>query len=396
MDDKYILEEISKEKEKLVEDRRSLHKLAELSSKEFKTSAYLKDEVRKLGLPIVEIEGTGFYAILDSKRPGKTIGLRADIDALPICESPNNLSKNREVKSNDENVFHACGHDGHMAILLTSMKILKANIDKLTGRIIFIFEEAEETGLGIGKMLDKLKEENIDYFYGNHLASFLKTGEIALDPGPVMAGFAMVDFTIKGVGGHSSRPDKAVSPIFAQAAVIQSLSSAFVNRLDPDKAVTLGLSTINGGHIHNVIADEVRITGTLRYFDKDEGEKALDLIKDIGDGVARAHGCSFVINKIEAEHDPVVNDSYLSELMIKELSPYFGDKLLRDTRWYASESFEAYGKLAPSLFSLVGIANEEKGSGAEHHTPEFDLDEDALSEGVFAMVKFALVLLSKK
>lgn len=393
MKDKYILEEINKDKNKLINQRRKLHTLAEVSSKEYKTSAYLKDEVKKLGLPIVEVEGTGFYAILDSKKEGKTIGLRTDIDALPICEADTNLSQKRIVVSDDKEVFHACGHDGHMAILLSTMRILKNNIDKLKGKIIFIFEEGEETGIGVFKMIDKLKDENIDFFYGNHLTSFLKTGEIALDPGAVMAGFAMIDFTIKGVGGHSSRPDKAISPIFAQAAVIQSLASAFVNRLDPNQTVTLGLSTIHGGKAHNVIAEEVRIDGTMRYFDRKEVDKALELIENVGSQVANAHGCKFIVNTLEAEYDPVINDSDLSRIMKEELRDYFGENLKEDIKWYASESFELYGKLAPSLFSLVGIANEDKGSGAEHHTPLFDLDEDALENAVFAMVKFAIRLL---
>lgn len=393
MNDKYILEEINKDKNKLIDQRRKLHTLAEVSSKEYRTSAYLKDEVRKLGLPIVEVEGTGFYAILDSKRDGKTIGLRTDIDALPICEAETNLSQKRIVVSEDKEVFHACGHDGHMAILLSTMRILKKNIDKLKGKIIFIFEEGEETGIGVFKMIDKLKDENIDFFYGNHLASFLKTGEIALDPGAIMAGFAMVDFTIKGVGGHSSRPDKAVSPIFAQAAVIQSLASAFVNRLDPNQTVTLGLSTIHGGKAHNVIAEEVRIDGTMRYFDREEVDKAISLIENVGSQVASAHGCKFIVNTLKPEYDPVINDSDLSRIMKEELRDYFGENLKEGIKWYASESYELYGKLAPALFSLVGIANEDKGSGAEHHTALFDLDEDALENAVFAMVKFATIFL---
>lgn len=388
MDDKYIISEIEKDKKNFISQRRHLHTIAELSSKEFKTSAYLKNEVKKLGLEIFEVEGTGFYAILDTHRPGKTIGLRTDIDALPVKEAKKNLSCVREILSEDGEVFHACGHDGHMAIILSTMRILVKNKDKLNGKLVFIFEEAEETGASIGRMIESLKKENIDYFYGNHLTSFLNTGEIALDAGPVMAGFAMVDFTIRGVGGHSSRPDKAISPIFCQAAVIQSLASAFVNRLDPDKSVTLGLSTIHGGKARNVIADEVGITGTLRFFDIQEVDKAIDVIKLVGTNVAKAHGCEFIVNKLAVENNPVINDARLSAIMTEELENNFATNIKKGITWYASESFEAYGKLGPSLFAFVGIKNDKKGTGAEHHTPYFDIDEDSLAYGIFAMVKF--------
>lgn len=394
MEDFLIQNQIEKDKKKIIETRRKLHRMAEASGKEFKTSKFLKEEVQKLGLTIVEVSTTGFYAVLDSGLAGKTLALRTDIDALPICENSFNLTREKYSVSDDKEASHACGHDGHMTILLESMKILVENKDKIKGRIIFIFEEGEETGCGIIPMIKALEKENIDAFYGNHLASFLKTGEIAINKGPIMAGFIRTRFTVKGVGGHSSRPDLAVSPIFAQAAIIQSLASSWVNRLDPTKTVTLGLSTIHGGSAHNVIADKVTIDGTLRYFDRKEVEKAMDQIDIVGKNIARAHGCEFINETGNEQYDPVINDPDLSDLMEENIKEYFGDNIKRDIRWFASESFEAYGKLAPSLFALVGTLNDKKGSGAEHHTPEFDLDEDSLDYGIFAMVKFATSFLA--
>lgn len=394
MEDFLIKDQIEKDKKRIIDTRRKLHRMAEVSGREFNTSKFLKEEVKKMGLAIVEVPTTGFYAVLDSGRPGKTLGLRTDIDALPICESSLNLTREKYSVSDDNEASHACGHDGHMTILLESMKILVDNKDKIKGRIIFIFEEGEETGCGIIPMIRALEKENIDAFYGNHLASFLKTGEIAIDEGPIMAGFIRTRFTVKGVGGHSSRPDLAVSPIFAQAAIIQSLASSWVNRLDPTKTVTLGLSTIHGGSAHNVIADKVTIDGTLRFFDREEVDKAIEQIDIVGKNIAKAHGCDFINETGDEQYDPVINDPDLSRLMKENIKDYFGDKIKKDVRWFASESFELYGKLAPSLFALVGMANDKKGSGAEHHTPEFDLDEDSLDYGIFAMVKFATSFLA--
>lgn len=395
MDNEKLIKTVNSYENYIIETRRYLHENPELSGKEIKTSEFLKEEVRKLGLPITEVEGTGFYAILDTGREGKTLGLRTDIDALPIQESDRNSNKERIVKSKNNGVFHACGHDGHMTIALTAMKILVENKDDFDGKIVFIFEEGEETNVGIKPMIEALKDLNIDAFYGNHLASFLETGKIGVDAGPIMAGFGMVDFSIKGQGGHGSRPDLSVSPIFAASQVINALASAWVNRLDVGKTVTLGLGSINGGAIANVIPDKVNIKGTLRFFDEDEGKKALELIKKVGTHTAMAHDCEFIVNQIEMANEPVNNDEDLANEARKSIGDIMPEALTEKITWYASETFSSYSKLAPSMFTLVGSRNEAKGTCAEHHNEHFDIDEDSLAVGIKAMVKFSLDYLNR-
>lgn len=384
-----ILKDIRSLEEYLVATRRYLHENPELSGKEFKTSNFLKDEVKKLNLPLVEVEGTGFYAILDTGKPGKTLGLRTDIDALPIVEKESNQKSMRLCKSNVDGVFHACGHDGHMATLLGAMKVLVAHKDNLRGKIIFIYEEGEETGCGIDKMVDALKKENLDAVYGEHLAAFLPTGKIAVDGGPVMAGNGIVDFTVRGKGGHGSRPDLSISPIFAATNIINGLSSAWVNRVDVRKTVTLGLGLINGGKIANVIPDEVRVAGTLRYFDTDEGKKALELVKKVGSLTAEAHECEFIANDIRHDNEPVINDESLARLAQDSINDLMPGSLYKDMIWFASETFAGYANLCPTVFAFVGTKNPEVGSGAEHHNEYFDIDEESISLGATAMVKFA-------
>lgn len=381
--------------EYLIATRRYLHERPELSGCEFETSKYLKDEIKKLGLPITEVEGTGFYASLDTGKPGKTLGLRTDIDALPIMEAENNTNGKRIVRSKNDGVFHACGHDGHMTILLGAMKVLIDLKDELTGKIIFIFEEGEETSSGIGPMIEALSKENIDAFYGNHLASFLDTGKIGIDGGPIMAGFGMVDFTIRGRGGHGSRPDLSISPIFAASQVINALASAWVNRLDVGKTVTLGLGSINGGSIANVIPDTVNVKGTLRFFDVEEGQKALELVKKVGTYTAMAHECEFIANELVVLNDPLINDESLAAFARESIGEMMPEVLTDKVTWYASETFSSYSKLAPSLFTLLGSRNESKGTTAEHHNEYFDIDEDSLAIGIKAMAKFACEYLSK-
>ena len=393
IENQQIIKNVDKLNGYLRNTSRYLHENPELSSKEFETSKFLKEQVKKLGLDIKEVPATGFYAILDTGNRGKTLGLRTDIDALPILENENNLNGKRVCRSKNDGVFHACGHDGHMTILLASMKILVENKEKLNGKIIFIFEEGEEIGSGISPMIEALKDEGIDAIYGNHLASFLETGKIGLDAGPVMAGFGIVDFTVKGKGGHGSRPDLSVSPIFAASNIINSLASAWINRLDVTKTVTLGLGSINGGTIANVIPNEVRVTGTIRFFDRKEGEKAVDLIRKIGKLTAQAHECEFIANDIRVEYNPVINDEDLSELSKRASEDIMPNSIKEDVIWFGSESFSDYNKISKTIFALVGTKNDKLGSGAEHHNEYFDIDEESIAIAIKAMVKFASVYL---
>ena len=384
-----ILNSIADIKSYLINTRRYLHENPELSGEEFETSKFLKEEAKKLGLDITEVDGTGFYAILDTGKPGKILGLRTDIDALPVLEKESNQKVKRVCISKVAGKFHACGHDGHMATLLGAMNVLVANKENLNGKIIFIFEEGEEVGTGIDKMVKALKDENIDAIYGEHLAAFLKTGKIGLDAGPVMAGNAIVDFTVRGKGGHGSRPDLSISPIFAATYIVNGLASAWVNRVDVTKTVTLGLGLINGGTIANVIPDEVRVAGTLRYFDTKEGKKALDLVRKIGTLTAEAHECEFIENKILHDNEPVINDENLTKLAQDSIEEIIPGSIDKEITWFASETFAGYNKLCPTVFAMVGTKNDKIGSGAEHHNEYFDIDEESISIGAIAMVKFA-------
>lgn len=384
-----ILNSIADIKSYLINTRRYLHENPELSGEEFETSKFLKEEAKKLGLDITEVDGTGFYAILDTGKPGKTLGLRTDIDALPVVEKESNQKVKRVCISKVAGKFHACGHDGHMATLLGAMNVLVANKENLNGKIIFIFEEGEETGVGIDKMLAALEKEKIDAIYGEHLAAFLETGKIGLDAGPVMAGNAIVDFTVRGKGGHGSRPDLSISPIFAATNIVNGLASAWVNRVDVTKTVTLGVGLINGGTIANVIPDEVRVAGTLRYFDTEEGKKALDLVRKIGTLTAEAHECEFIENKILHDNEPVINDENLTKLAQDSIEEIIPGSIDKEITWFASETFAGYNKLCPTVFAMVGTKNDKIGSGAEHHNEYFDIDEESISIGAIAMVKFA-------
>lgn len=368
-----------------------LHQNPEISGREFATSAFLKQEVGALGLPIEDVEHTGFIAILSCERPGKTLALRCDIDALAMDESEMNLAGKKRYVSQRAGACHACGHDSHMAMLLGAMKVLVKYRHTLAGTLLFCFEEGEETGCGIEKMLHALSRKAPDAVWGMHIVSFMRSGTICVDPGPRMAGAALINMDVIGRGGHGSRPDLSINPLFGAANVVMALASAWVNRIDVNETVTLGLATIHGGTAANVIPDRVSISGTIRYFNVSEGERAFNLIKTVAAHAAASQACQIEFAaEMKLLVGPTINDARLSAFAQRQLTDIFPDgTLVHQPRWYASESFNRYASLCPALFVFLGAGDEAAGSQAEHHSSYFDLDERAFLNGVIATVKFA-------
>ena len=371
--------------------RTYLHENPEVSEKEFLTAAYLKEECEKLGLLVENAANTtGFTALLDTGRPGKTLGIRTDIDALPIQESDTNLKNKKDVVSKNNGVSHACGHDSHMATLLTSAKILTDLKDDLDGKIYFIFEEGEETGGGIDAMVEHLKDKNLDACYGNHQSPFLEVGKIKVIKGPSHAGCVGVEFDVIGKGGHGPRPDKCINPLTATAHIVTALTTAWVNQLDVNKSVTFGLGSINGGAASNVIPNSCNVKGTLRFFDDEAGEKALETLKEVTVATAKTHKCDVKFSdytRIVAY--PVVNDLRLSDNVRASLNDIYPGAFVTSEPTFGSESFYGYQRLCPSVYTKFGIRDEKNGIAAGSHTPEFDINPQGLKYAVGLQVKFA-------
>lgn len=369
-----------------------LHENPELSSKEFETRKFLINECKKLGLEVEEVENsTGFVAILDTKRNGKILGIRTDIDALPIIENENNLKTKKEVVSKNIGVMHACGHDFHMALILTSAKILSEIKNNLNGKIYFIFEEGEETGAGIYPMVKHLKNIKFDAIYGNHIDTEIPTGKFAISKGKVYAGCAGVDFDVIGKGGHGSRPDLLISPINALVAIINNLNQTWASGLDPNEIVTLGIGSINAGFASNVIPDKANLKATLRFFEDEVGEKALEKLKNIVEKTASIYDCKVKFNdytRIVAY--PVINDEKLADFTRVSLDEILPNSRVDEEISFGSESFYVYGKIAPSVFVKIGVKNEEKGCGAGAHTEKFDVDNDGLYYGLACALNFLI------
>jgi amidohydrolase len=208
-----------------------------------------------------------------------------------------------------------------------------------------------------------------------------------------MAGTGTVAFDVIGRGGHASRPDLSVNPVFAAANILTGISIAWNNQRDITKTVTLGITQIQGGEVYNVIPNQAFVGGTIRFFDKTEAEKSFDVIRNVSENIAAAHNCSVRF------HDrngivlyPVVNNTELARFTADAVEEIYPGRIVTDEQyiWYAAESFSKYSSLAPTVFTFVGIKNEALGSGAEHHNDRFDIDEDALQYGLGSMVQFAV------
>ena len=368
--------------------RRELHRFPEPGGQEFRAAALVQGEAQAMGLQVLTVGETGRIAILDTGKPGKTVLLRADLDALPVPEHPENLRGARVVTSENPGFSHACGHDAHTAMLLGAMEILTELKDTLCGRVIFCFESDEENGSGWPVLLPVLEGLNIDTCFAIHVLSSLGSGKISLQSGGRMCGMVAVDAQFVGKGGHGSRPDLSVNPVFAAAAALSNLAVAAANRITPGEVLTLGITAIQGGSVFNVIPDRARILGTMRYFNREIGQIALDMEKSVFDHTAAMYGCTVEYaprNRIYLE--PVVNDADCVRMLRSALP---GGWLEDCEPWYASETFSVCMNRWPGALAFLGIKNETLGSGAEHHNEHFDVDESALWRGAVCYAAFAV------
>ena len=372
---------------KVISWRRDLHMHPELGLQEVRTSNLIADLLTKFGLDVQRnFAGTAVLGTLHTNKPGKTVVLRADMDALPIQDA-----KDVPYRSQISGVCHACGHDAHMAMLLGTMRILVQNKEELPGTVYCCFEEGEETNCGIDTMIEALEKYPIDECFAFHVYNELDAGKVNIVPGPRMAGTVGIGFHLKGKSGHGSRPDQAINPIIPAAHIITQLNSAFMNQLNVEETVTLGLGMVKAGEATNIIPDDAYVGGTARFFNKEEGEKALEIIERIARNTADSYRCGIEFEKRNnISPYPVVNDEKTALKIQKAVGEICGEEVLGDCdKWFASECYSAYQNKYPGVLGFLGIRNEAYGSGAAHHNGKFDIDESGFWLGVCAEAAFA-------
>lgn len=391
------IKELAREQEDyVIKMRRYFHENPEVSMKEKNTCEVIKRELDQMGLPYELVGDYGIIGRLETGRPGQTLLLRSDMDALSTQESENNLVGKKDCVSKIPGVGHLCGHDGHMAVLLGALKVLTQIKESLCGTIMFCFEQAEEGGWSIDAMLEALSHYHIDHAWALHLYADLDCGKVSVQPGPRMASVGAFDVTVQGEGGHGSRPDLCVDP---GACIVQILAQApalLKARLAPDEMVTFSVGCIQVGTKPNVIENEGRFIGSMRFYDYEAGKKAMDILCRVIEGTAGIHGCTIRYNRKMVFNNATINDPYMSAIAAKAAAKAVGEENLTETEpWMATETFGRYLQKYPGVFAFVGIRNRELGSGAAHHNPQFDMDERALEKAVECTVFFAAELLGK-
>lgn len=391
------IKQTAKEQEEyVIRMRRYFHEHPENSMEEKETYRVIAGELDQLGIPYETVGDYGIIGRLETGRPGKTLLLRSDMDALPTQESETNLKGKKVCVSGTPGVGHLCGHDGHMAVLLGAIRALNEMKEELCGTVLFCFEQGEEGGWSIDAMLEALSRYHIDYAWGIHLYADLDCGKVSVQPGPRMASVAAFAVKVKGVGGHGSRPDLCVDPGACIVQILAQVPSLLKARIAPDRMVTFSVGNIQVGSKPNVIAEEGFFSGSLRFYDYGAGCQAMDILCRVTEGLAAVHGCTVEYQRKLVCDTATINDPAMAAVAARAAAKAVGEENVAETEpWMATETFGRYLQRYPGVFAFVGIRNEELGAGAGHHNPQFDLDERALEKAVECTLFYAAELLKE-
>lgn len=369
--------------------RRHLHEHPELAFCEYDTSQFVYDTLQSFsGLLVSRPTKTSVMARLIGKRPGKVVAFRADMDALPIQEE-----NDFPFASKNPGVMHACGHDGHTAILLATASVLCQFQHVLTGEVRFLFQHAEELFPGGAKeMVAAGVMRDVDVVVGAHLWSTLPVGQVALASGPLMAAPDTFEITVLGQGGHAADPHETIDPIVIGAQIVTNLQQIVSRSIDPFDPLVVSVTQFHAGTADNVIPKTAKLVGTVRSFDLAMREQVADRMEQITKGICVAHGADYCF-AFHNGYRPVINDPQVTNHLEQILISSFGrDAIVKANQTMGGEDFSAFLQAAPGAFFFIGAANPEKGITFPHHHPRFTVDEDALLIGVKAYVQIAFAL----
>lgn len=381
-----------KYKEELIALRREFHKNPELGWEEIRTGKRVEEELKKIGIGVERVAKTGIVGTLKGREGGKVVALRADMDALPIEEANNDIP----YKSKNKGVMHACGHDGHTAMLLIAAKVLWELRDQIKGTVKFIFQPAEEPIQGGKMMLDEGVMEGVDAILGIHIWSQLPTGKVSLEPGPRFAAGDRFKITVKGKGSHGAVPHLGVDAIVVASAIVMNLQTIVSREIDPLEPVVVSIGTVNGGFNFNVICNEVVLEGTTRSFNQDIQNRFPDRIRRIVDNVASSFNAKaevdYTIGSLSCINHPAI--SQIAKAGITKL--YGEDVVINFEKIMGGEDFAYLIQTVPGIIVFLGGGNKAKNTTYPHHHEKFNIDEDALPVGTSLYAQFALDFLNKK
>lgn len=358
--------------------------------------AAIEAELDTLDIPHERVPGGGVFGFIEGGAPGRTLLLRSDIDALLIDESPDNLARPKVCVSQRPGVSHACGHDAHIAMQLAEAAILREMAPSLPGRIVLMFEEGEEKTCGILPLCRYIGESvlRIDGCYATHVRWDIPAGKIGVCSGTAMMGLYQFYLTIDGASGHGSRPDLAKNTIDCLHMIYAALEMQRMTAVRPDTRLTWSLCHVEAGVTHNIIPDHLLAEGTVRFEDRESGAAFWKRFHEIAQAMGALCGCTVTLTH-RGYLLPTAGEPHCMALLAQAAEAALGpDTMIPCEPWMASESFSYMTSMYPGAFCFVGIRNEALGSGANHHTPEFDIDESAMVTGVTAAVAYARAFLT--
>jgi len=403
---------------KLVEWRRDIHAHPELSGQETRTAKKVADRLRALGFDVrTGVGGTGVVATLRGGKPGRVVALRADMDALPVLEAtglPFASKVTARHQGKDTPVMHACGHDGHVAILMGVAQALAAMRAEVPGTVVFVFQPAEEgmpdadghahgdasaaPAWGAKAMVAQGALEGVQAIFGLHLTSNVPMGVIGYRSGPLMAGSDGVRIRVNGKGTHGSSPWTGVDPVFAASQVVVGLQGVVSRQLNITKEpAVLSIGSIHGGNRDNIIPDNVEMLGTLRTFDEGMRADAKQRIATTATSIAAASGATADVSFGPTAYPVTSNPAPLTEASLPALRQAANGKVVVMPKVSGSEDFSEFQKVVPGFFYFVGAtpAGKEAATAPANHSPQFDFDEAALPLGARTLAVLAMDFLAK-
>ncbi len=388
-----LMERVFELKDELISIRRDIHEHPELSFKEFRTTELIVDYLKKLGIEVERPTPTGAVGLIRGAGEGKTIALRADIDALPIQEETG-----LPFASKNEGVMHACGHDAHTAMLLVAAKILQENRDSLKGNVKLLFQPAEEKAGGAIQLIEAGALENPfpDAIMGIHVWPYSESGTIGYTKGPAMASSDFFSVKITGKGGHGAYPHTTIDPVNALVHTVSALNSLVGRVVNPLDSLVLSVTTIHAGTAGNIVPEHATFGGTVRALNEDTRAKIENLVKDIGKKIPESFGASAEIEYKRTTHVVVNSPKFVDFVIYAMDEAGVFDKREELPPTMGSEDFSFFLEKVPyGAFMRLGVKNEELGAVYGLHSPKFVIDENALPYGTALHVAVAFKFLNE-
>jgi amidohydrolase len=368
--------------------RREFHMYPELSGKEFETTKKIASVLQSVGIEVVDYGlPTGVVGLLQTGRPGPTIALRGDIDALPIQEQ-----NEVEYRSRNAGVMHACGHDVHAAVVLGAALALAGIRDRLTGNVKFLFQPAEEINAGARAMLEAgvMEHPRVDAIFGIHTQPDIPAGKVGVKAGPLMAAVDTVRVVVNGVGGHGALPHRTVDPIVAGAAIVLNLQTVVSRNTSPLESAVVSIGTFQAGTANNVIPDRAEMSGTVRTFNPQMRDTMPAVLGRVVESTAAALGATAKLT-YRRELPAVINPKEFAEIAAGAVATACGEEgRVEPVPSMGGEDFALFLERAPGCFLWLGAGNPERNIVNQWHHPQFDVDESSLVVGASVLAQCVL------